>query len=33
MKLNYKDFNEMTEKEMCNIPGVGKTTAKRIIGI
>jgi len=32
MKLNYKDFNKMTEKELCNLPGVGKTTAKRIIG-
>ena len=32
MKLNYKDFNEMTEKELCKIPGVGRTTAKRIVG-
>jgi len=32
MKLNYKDFNKMTEKELCNLPGVGRTTAKRIIG-
>ena len=32
MKLNYKDFNQLTEKELYNLPGVGKTTAKRIIG-
>ena len=33
MKLNYKDFNEMTEKELCNLSGVGRTTAKRILGM
>ena len=32
MKLNYKDFNKMTEKELCKIPGVGRTTAKRVLG-
>ena len=32
MKLNYKDFNKLTEKELYNLPGVGRTTAKRIIG-
>jgi len=32
MKLNYKDFNKMTEKELCKVPGIGRTTAKRIIG-
>ena len=32
MKLNYKDFNKMTEKELCNLPGVGRTTAKRVLG-
>ena len=32
MKLNYKDFNKMTVKELCNLPGVGRTTAKRIAG-
>jgi hypothetical protein len=32
MKLNYNNFNEMTEKELCNLPGLGRTTAKRIIG-
>ena len=33
MKLNYKDFNKMTEKELCNLSGVGRTTAKRILGM
>ena len=33
MKLNYKDFNEMTEKELCALPGVGRTTSKRIEGM
>jgi hypothetical protein len=32
MKLNYKDFNKLTEKELCKLPGVGKTTAVRIVG-
>tara|TARA_R100000700_G_scaffold38960_1_gene51034 strand:+ start:474 stop:926 length:453 start_codon:yes stop_codon:yes gene_type:complete len=32
MKLNYKDFNKMTDKELCKLPGVGKTTVKRIVG-
>jgi hypothetical protein len=32
MKLNYKDFNKLTEKELCKLPGVGRTTAKRILG-
>lgn len=32
MKLNYKDFNKMTKKELCKVPGVGKTTAGRILG-
>ena len=32
MKLNYKDFNKMTEKELCKLPGVGRTTAIRIVG-
>jgi len=32
MKLNYKDFNKLSEKELCNLPGVGRTTAKRIVG-
>ena len=33
MKLNYKDFNKLTEKELCGLSGVGKTTAKRITGM
>ena len=33
MKLNYKDFNEMTEKALRKLPGVGNTTVKRIIGM
>ena len=32
MKLNYKDFNKMTDKELFKLPGVGRTTAKRIVG-
>lgn len=32
MKLNYKDFNTMSVKELCSIQGIGKTTAKRIAG-
>ena len=32
MKLNYKDFNKLTEKELYKLPGVGRTTAKRILG-
>ena len=32
MKLNYKDFNKMTDRELFKLPGVGRTTAKRIIG-
>ena len=32
MKLNYKDFNEMSDKQLCKLPGVGKTTVARIIG-
>ena len=32
MKLNYKDFNKLSLKELCKIPGIGRTTAKRITG-
>ena len=32
MKLNYKDFNKMTKRELCKVPGVGRTTAGRILG-
>jgi predicted DNA-binding helix-hairpin-helix protein len=31
MEPNYQKFNEMSYKELCQLPGVGKTTAKRII--
>ena len=31
MKLNYKDFNKMNDKELRSLPGVGRTTAKRIV--
>jgi Holliday junction resolvasome RuvABC DNA-binding subunit len=30
MKLNYKDFNTLTLKELCKVPGIGRTSAKRI---
>jgi hypothetical protein len=30
MKLDYKDFNTLTQKELCKISGVGKTTAIRV---
>jgi len=32
MKLNYKDFNKMSDKELRKLPGVGKTTVARIVG-
>ena len=32
MKLNYKDFNEMSDKELRKLPGVGRTTVARIVG-
>ena len=32
MKLNYKDFNKMNKRELCKVPGVGRTTAARIMG-
>ncbi len=33
MKLNYNDFNKMTDKQLRKLPGVGKTTVKRIVGM
>ena len=33
MKLSYKDFNKMNDKELRAVPGVGKTTAKMIVGM
>lgn len=32
MKLDYKDFNTLSIKELCKIQGIGRTTAKRIAG-
>jgi predicted DNA-binding helix-hairpin-helix protein len=31
MELNWKDFNEMTYKKLCTLPGIGKKVAIRII--
>ena len=31
MKLSYKDFNEMTSKELGKLPGIGKKTVQNII--
>jgi DNA uptake protein ComE-like DNA-binding protein len=31
MKLNYKDFNEMSDKQLRKLPGVGRTTTIRIV--
>ena len=33
MKLSYKDFNKMNDKELRAVPGVGKGTAKNIVGM
>lgn len=33
MKLSYKDFNEMTSKELGKLPGIGKKTVRNIIGM
>lgn len=30
MKLDYTDFNTLLIKELCKIPGIGRTTAKRV---
>ena len=32
MKLNYKDFNKMSDKQLRKLPGVGRTTVARIVG-
>ncbi|NBP03894.1 MAG: helix-hairpin-helix domain-containing protein [Proteobacteria bacterium] len=29
--LSYKEFNEMTEKELCKLEGIGTLVAKRIL--
>jgi hypothetical protein len=31
MELNWEDFNEMSYNKLCEIPGVGKKAADRII--
>ena len=33
MKLSYKDFNNMNDKELRALPGVGKLTARNIVGM
>ncbi len=32
-KLSYKDFNKFNDKELRALPGVGKLTAKNIVGM
>ena len=31
MSLNWKDFNEMSHNRLCQLPGIGKKVADRII--
>jgi hypothetical protein len=31
MDLNWKDFNEMSYNKLCELPGIGKKAADRII--
>ena len=31
MHLNWKDFNEMAYNKICQLPGIGKKAAERII--
>ncbi len=33
MKLSYKDFNKMNDKELRALPGVGKKTARSIVAM
>lgn len=33
VKLSYKDFNKMNDKELRALPGVGRNTAKNIVGM
>ena len=33
MKLSYKDFNKFNDKELRALPGVGRQTAKNIVGM
>ena len=32
-KLSYKDFNKFNDKELRALPGVGRLTAKNIVGM
>lgn len=33
VKLSFRDFNKMDDKELRALPGVGKNTAKNIVGM
>ena len=33
MKLNFKDFNTKSFKEICTIPGIGRKTASSIVAM
>lgn len=33
LELDYTDFNEMPYNKICKIPGIGKTTANRIVAM
>jgi len=33
LKLSFRDFNKMNDKELRALPGVGKNTAKNIVGM
>lgn len=31
MELNWRDFNDMSYKQICSLPGIGKKVAERIL--
>jgi hypothetical protein len=33
MQLNWEDFNEMSYTGICNLPGIGKRVAERIVAM
>jgi Holliday junction resolvasome RuvABC DNA-binding subunit len=33
MQLNWQDFNEMSYTGICNLPGIGKKVAERIVSM
>lgn len=33
MQLNWTDFNEMSHKNICQLPGIGKKVADRIVSM